>query len=48
MILAAAAAPEAIPVNPNTAATIAMIRNITVQRNIRVDLKIKKLLSQTV
>jgi hypothetical protein len=48
MILAAAAAPEAIPVNPNTAATIAMIRKIIVQRNIIVDLKIKKILSQSV
>lgn len=40
MIFAIAAAPEAIPVNPNTAATIAIIKNINVHRNIIVDLKI--------
>jgi hypothetical protein len=34
MIFAIVAAPAAIPVNPNIAATIAMIRNVTVQRNI--------------
>ena len=33
-ILAIDAAPAAIPPNPNTAAIIATIRNITVQRNI--------------
>lgn len=32
--LAMDAAPAAIPPNPNIAATIATIRNITVQRNI--------------
>lgn len=40
--MAAAAAPEAMPVNPSTAATMAMIRKITVHRNIIVDLKIHK------
>lgn len=34
MIFAIVAAPAAMPVNPNTAAIIAMIRNVTVQRNI--------------
>jgi hypothetical protein len=34
MIFAIVAAPAAMPVNPNTAAMIAMIRNVTVQRNI--------------
>jgi hypothetical protein len=34
MIFAIVAAPAAIPVNPNNAATIAIIRNVTVQRNI--------------
>jgi len=33
-ILAIEAAPAAIPPNPNIAATIAMIRKVTVQRNI--------------
>jgi hypothetical protein len=32
--LAIEAAPSAIPPNPKIAATIAMIRNVTVQRNI--------------
>ena len=34
MIFAIVAAPAAMPVNPNTAAIIAIIRNVTVQRNI--------------
>jgi hypothetical protein len=34
MIFAIVAAPAAMPVNPNTAAIIAMMRNVTVQRNI--------------
>ena len=34
MIFAMLAAPAAIPPNPNNAATIAIIRNITVQRSI--------------
>ena len=33
IILAIAAAPTAIPVKPNTAATIATIKNISAQRN---------------
>ena len=33
-ILAIEAAPAAMPVNPNTAATIATIKNIRAQRNI--------------
>ena len=33
------AAPAAIPPNPNTAAIIATIRNVTVQRNIIIDFK---------
>lgn len=38
MIFAMLAAPTAIPVNPKTAATMAMIRNVIVQRNIAYDL----------
>jgi len=38
-ILAIDAAPAAIPPNPNTAATIATIRKITVQRNIALNFK---------
>lgn len=34
MIFAIVAAPAAIPVNPNIAATIAIIKKVTVQRNI--------------
>jgi hypothetical protein len=34
MIFAIEAAPAAIPVNPNTAAISAIIRNVIVQRNI--------------
>jgi hypothetical protein len=34
--LAIAAAPAAIPVNPKSAATIAIIRKITAQRNMKV------------
>jgi hypothetical protein len=41
-ILAIDAAPAATPPNPNIAATIATIRNITVQRNIALDLKVIK------
>jgi hypothetical protein len=33
-IFAIEAAPAAIPVNPKIAATMAMIKNVTVQRNI--------------
>ncbi len=40
-ILAMVAAPAAIPVNPNTAAIIAMIRNVIVQRNMIVSLVMK-------
>jgi len=36
-ILAIEAAPAAIPPKPNTAATIAMIRKVTVQRNITIN-----------
>jgi hypothetical protein len=36
-IFAIEAAPAAIPPNPNSAATSAMIRNVIVQRNIRVN-----------
>lgn len=39
-IFAIEAAPAAIPPNPNTAAIIAIIRNVTVQRNISYDLSI--------
>jgi hypothetical protein len=41
-IFAIDAAPAATPPNPNIAATIATIRNITVQRNIALDLKVKE------
>ncbi len=34
IIFAIVAAPAAMPENPNIAAMIAMIRNVTVQRNI--------------
>lgn len=34
MIFAMVAAPAAIPVNPNNAAMMAIIRKVTVQRNI--------------
>lgn len=40
--LAIEAAPAAIPPNPNTAAMIATIRNITVQRSITKNFKVKK------
>ena len=40
-ILAIEAAPAAIPPNPNTAAIIATIKNITVQRNITDNFKVK-------
>jgi hypothetical protein len=38
-ILAIDAAPAAIPPNPNTAAIIATIKNMTVQRNITLSFK---------
>lgn len=38
-ILAIEAAPAAIPVKPNTAATIATIKNISAQRNICLNFK---------
>jgi hypothetical protein len=41
-IFAMEAAPAAIPPNPNTAAIIAIIRNVTVQRNIYLNLKVKR------
>lgn len=37
-ILAIDAAPAAIPPKPKTAAIIAMIKNVTVQRNIKINL----------
>lgn len=40
MILAISAAPEAIPVNPNTAATSAIIRKVAAHRNIVVGFKV--------
>ena len=43
-IFAIEAAPEAIPPKPKTAAMIATIKKITVQRSIIVDLKFIKLL----
>lgn len=42
-ILAIEAAPAAIPPNPKTAAIMAIIKNVTVQRNIIVDFKINNL-----
>ena len=44
-ILAMDAAPAATPPNPNIAATMATIKNITVQRNITHNLIMNKLLS---
>ena len=44
-ILAIEAAPEAIPPKPNTAAIIATIKKMTVQRNIVVDFLVKNLIS---
>jgi hypothetical protein len=41
-ILAIELAPAAIPPKPNTAATMAIIKKITVQRNISLVLKVKK------
>ena len=41
MIFAIVAAPAAMPENPNTAAIIAMIRKVTVQRNISCVLQVK-------
>ena len=41
-IFAIEAAPAAMPPNPNTAAMIAMIRNMTVQRNMLKNFKVKK------
>ena len=40
------AAPAAIPPNPKIAATIAMIRKVTVQRNIRLSLMVFKYLNK--
>jgi len=41
-ILAIELAPAAMPPKPNTAATMAIIKKITVQRNISTDLKVRK------
>ena len=41
-IFAIPAAPEATPPNPNTAAIMAIMRKLTVQSSIIVDLKFKK------
>ncbi len=40
MILAILAAPAAIPVNPNSAATIAITKNTAAQRNITLIFKV--------
>lgn len=42
-IFAIEAAPAAIPPNPKTAAMMATIRNVTVQRNIMVEFRFTKL-----
>lgn len=41
MILAIDAAPAAMPVNPNMAATIAITIKMIVQRNIKINLSVK-------
>lgn len=45
-IFAKDAAPAAIPPKPKNAATIAIIKNVTAQRNITVNLKLKKLFNK--